>query len=329
MGRFERFLENLPQDFSGKTIAITGTTSGTGLVAAQTMAELGAEVILLNRPSSRAESALAKLKASVPAASFVSIACDLQDFDSVRTASSEVNRRFERLYALVMNAGVMALADKPTKDGFDVTMQTNHLGHFLLCSELFPLIKAGCREYGDARIVTVSSYVRHGGSPNKELEEKYFRPTNGGSLGGDSLTQKNERYVKSKLANAVFAYALHEKLRAASSGDDEGLAGIRSMTCQPGFARTNISSNMMNPFVKAMITPLAYWFTQSAEEGAMGALKCTLDPDAESGAFYGPKNDAMKGNPVSIPKQAHESDPASYEMLWKTSEEATGVKFIV
>ena len=90
---FPAFKKELPR-LEGKVLAITGTTSGTGFVAAWTVAELGGEVLLLNRKSKRVDDALGKLKAIVPHGNFVDVECDLQDFASVRKAAAEIKSKY-------------------------------------------------------------------------------------------------------------------------------------------------------------------------------------------------------------------------------------------
>ena len=133
---YDEFLESI-QSLNNLTIAITGTTSGTGYVAAQTVASKGARVILLNRKSKRATKSYNDLKKNNPEAELFLVECDLQRFDSVRKAAKEVVKLCPKgLDALCNNAGVMALKDIATSDGFDVQMQTNHLSHFLLTKKI-------------------------------------------------------------------------------------------------------------------------------------------------------------------------------------------------
>ena len=113
----EEVINNHTQDMSGKVVAITGTTSGTGYVCAREMAKLGATVLLLNRKSDRSASSLKELQEEVPGATFHVITCDLQDFESVRSAIEEIKSKFEVLDVLCNNAGVMAMPDQATKDG--------------------------------------------------------------------------------------------------------------------------------------------------------------------------------------------------------------------
>ena len=101
------FAASLPS-MHGKTVAITGTTSGTGFVAAQTVLHKGGRVILLNRPSDRAASAEQRLRRHAASAEdVVAVACDLQDFASVRKAAEQVDAAVGAagLDVLVNNAG--------------------------------------------------------------------------------------------------------------------------------------------------------------------------------------------------------------------------------
>ena len=136
------------QDLSAKVAAITGTTSGTGFVCARELAKLGAKVLLLNRSSERSKRSFAELKAAVPGATFVPISCDLQHFASVRKAAELITKEHGQLDILCNNAGVMALPDEATKDGYDVQMQTNCLSHFLLTKKLFPLLRKSSEARG-------------------------------------------------------------------------------------------------------------------------------------------------------------------------------------
>ena len=126
----DNVINNHSQDMTGKVVAITGTTSGTGYVCARELAKKGASVILLNRNSERAEKSLQQLREAVPEGIFDWIECDLQSFDSVRNATKMIQAAYEKVDVLVNNAGVMALKDYPTKNGYDVQMQTNVLSHF-------------------------------------------------------------------------------------------------------------------------------------------------------------------------------------------------------
>ena len=272
----DEVIQNHSQDMSGKVVAITGTTSGTGFVCARELARKGATVILLNRASERSEQAHKSLQDSVPNGTFDPVDCDLQSFASVQKAMDEIKSKYDVVDVLVNNAGVMALKDQATEDGYDVQMQTNVLSHFLIAKELFPLMKKSTQ----ARIVNHSSMARLGAPHKMEYFEK-----KGGNLGGDGTEQENlsfqgprwERYHQTKLANATFTYGLKEKL------EEHGITNVLSLLAHPGLALTQLQvttaadggmdggSNLMNQ-------------AQSAEDGATGIIRASMDQEAKSGA---------------------------------------------
>lgn len=308
-------IKNHGQDLTGKVVAITGTTSGTGYVCAREVAKKGAKVILLNRKSERAEKALEQLKQEVPEGQFEWIACDLQSFDSVREASKNIQAKYEVIDGLVNNAGVMALPDQATKDGYDVQIQTNVISHFLLTKELFPLLKKSKQ----ARIVNHSSMARLGGP----LGAQYFE-AKGGDLGGDGTEEENvsfkgprwERYHQTKLANASFTYGLQNKLKAA------GIENVMPLLAHPGLALTNLqvttaeqggmdgNSEFMNQ-------------AQSAEDGATGIIRAVMDPEAKPGNFYGPTA-GWKGYPDLLTPEEFLYSDSNVQVNWEGCEKAVG-----
>ena len=178
---------------TGKVFAITGCTTGTGLAAAKLFAKKGAAVFLLNRPSPRAEAALAAVQAVAAEECVVThVDCDLTDFKSVRQAAAQVavETKDSGLDVLCNNAGVMALKDVATGDGYDIQMQTNHLSHFLLSRELYPALVKAVQLRGEARIVNHSSFARNGPPGTKLTTENTYEylGKNGGSLGGDGAS---------------------------------------------------------------------------------------------------------------------------------------------
>ena len=305
-------------------MAITGTTSGTGLVAAGAVARLGARVLLLNRPSPRAEAGLARLQEAHPDATFVSVDCDLQSFTSVRAAAATVRSMCpDGLDVLCNNAGVMALPDRATADGFDVQMQTNHLSHFLLTHELMETLERAAELRGEARVVNHSSVARM--SPGKKLRAEYLE-RRGGDLGGDSASMftggaRWVRYNQSKLANCAFTAALHERLHARGSK-------VKALVAHPGLSATELQVKStrdggMGHFMTRMLMRLG----QSPEDGAMGILACMCVKDAQSGAFYGPGSGAfaMKGPARPFALESFYDNPETRALLWTKSSEAVGL----
>ncbi len=310
----EDVIKNHGKDMSHKVVAITGTTSGTGFICARELAKKGATVILLNRKSERSQSALQQLKESVPNANFDAINCDLQNLKSVREAVALIKSKYDVIDVLINNAGVMALKDQATMDGYDIQMQTNVISHFLITKELFPLLKKS----NEARIVNHSSMARLGGPLKMEYFEK-----NGGNLGGDEAEEDSglrgprwERYHQTKLANAVFNYGLKNKLKEA------GISNIIPLLAHPGLARTNlqvttaedggmdIESEFMNQ-------------AQSAEDGATGIIRAAMDPEAKAGNFYGPTA-GWSGYPNILEPEDFLFDQSNIDTFWDGCEKAVG-----
>ena len=311
----EPVLENHSQDMTGKIVTITGTTSGTGFVCARELARKGATVLLLNRPSERADRSLQHLQEAVPGAAFESIACDLQDFESVRNAAQNILDSYEKIDVLVNNAGVMALKDQATKDGYDLQMQTNVISHFLLTKELFPLLKASPQ----ARVVNHTSMARLGGP----LAAEYFGQ-NGGNLGGDGSEEENnqfrgprwERYHQTKLANCTFTYGLQQKLEAA------GISNVLPLLAHPGLAQTNLQ--VTTAATGGMDADSEFMNrAQSAEDGATGIIRASMDPEVNAGDFFGPSA-GWSGFPDRLTPEEYLSEEQNVQISWEGCENAVG-----
>ncbi len=328
MSNFPAFRATLPS-MAGKTVVITGTTSGTGNAAATTLAELGAKVLVLNRSSERSTASFTKLTASSPDADLHSVECDLQSFASVRSAAATVAELCpEGVHVLCNNAGVMALADTATGDGFDVQMQTNHLSHFLLTRELMPLLDRAAAATGESRIVNHSSVARM--APSKTLNGDYLSKK-GGDLGGDGSKLENMmfrgprwvRYNQSKLANAAFTAALHNRLQTSGSK-------VKALVAHPGLANTHLQkTSVTEGGMGSFFTNIFMKFSQPAEDGAMGILSCMCLPGARSGQFYGPGSGAaaFRGRAEPFELESYYDNPATRNLLWAKSEEAIGTAF--
>jgi len=322
---FPAFKESLPSQ-EGKTVVITGTTSGTGSIAARTSLELGAKVLLLNRASSRSADSFQKLSEAFPSAALHAVECDLQSFTSVRKAVEEVHSICpEGVHVLSCNAGVMALKDMATEDGFDVQMQTNHLSHFLLVKGLMPLLEKAAEASGEARVVHHSSVARM--FPSKKLQAKYLEK-NGGNLGGNGASMffggaRWKRYNQSKLANCALTAALHRKFEARGSK-------VKALVAHPGLAKTSLqTTSMEHGGMGRFFTPLFMKMAQSMEDGSMGLISCMFKAGAQSGEFYGPGKGsaAMKGKAIMFPIEKFYDNPKTIELIWDKSCEAIGENF--
>ncbi|MCB2222045.1 MAG: SDR family NAD(P)-dependent oxidoreductase [Bacteroidetes bacterium] len=311
----ETVINNHAQDLTNKFVVITGTTSGTGYVCAREVAKKGATVILLNRGSERSKKSHQQLIDSVPSGKFIAIECDLQDLNSVRNAMQIIKSKYQVIDVLVNNAGVMALKDQATIDGYDVQMQTNCISHFLITKELFPLLKKS----DEARIVNHTSMARLG-SP---LEMKYFEKK-GGNLGGNGTEEENqnfqgprwERYHQTKLANCAFTYGLKKKLK------EKGIKNIIPLLAHPGLSLTNLQvTTAADGGMESNSGFMAQ--AQTAEDGATGIIRATMDPNVKPGDFFGPV-EGWKGFPDLLTPEEHLYNDSNIQINWEGCENAVG-----
>ena len=319
---FEQLLNSLPT-LESNTIAITGTTSGMGFIAAEACARLGAKVILLNRPSPRSDNSFAKLKMNVSNAQFYKVDCDLQSFASVRVSIDEINELCpEGLNVLCNNAGIMAFRDEATIDGYDVQMQTNHLSHFLLTKLLMPKLEEAAEKYGEARVVNHSSVARH---QQKNLKSEYLE-RRGGKLGGDGASMffsgaRWVRYSQTKLANAAFTACLHEKFQKSNPK-------LKAMVAHPGLAESELQSNTVKDGgMGSFFTRYLMKLGQSEKDGSLGLLRCIADPKINSGVIVGPGLRGLKGKAKAFPLEKFYDNDNTKSLLWSKSCEAISEEF--
>ncbi len=303
----------------GKTVAITGCTSGMGLVLAQTCARLGARIVMLNRPSPRADQALQKMLEA--GADAVLVPCDLSGFAYVRAAGQVLRQRFADtgIDVLCNNAGIMAVPDAATEDGYDVQMQANHLSHFLLTHEIWPLLEKAGHLRGEARVVQHSSGAR--GKPGRPLHAKYLGP-NGGNLGGDGFPGMGRwvRYQQSKLANLMFAYALDAQASKRPGNK------VKSLCAHPGPVDSGLQAKTTmaggDRWLDRLILGRTLKVAQSVEDGTCGIAICCCREGVESGDFFGPQGPQRTGPAEKMPD---ERNPENERVLWEESLKATGI----
>ncbi len=211
-------VQNIP-DQQGRVVIVTGGNSGIGYEAALALAGKNAQVILTARSLDKGEAAARSIREKYPRAEVAVMELDLADLKSVRNFAQAFLAKYKRLDILINNAGVMALPQRKTVDGFEMQFGTNHLGHFALTGLLLPILKTT----PNARIVTVSSGAHVRGDIHfDDLQwEKKYAPWGA--------------YAQSKLANLLFAYELQRQLSATGSS-------LISVGCHPGYAATNSTS---------------------------------------------------------------------------------------
>ena len=277
----------------GRTVVVTGANSGLGLIAAREFGRAGARVVLAVRNTDRGAAAAA----TVPGRAEVR-ALDLSDLASVRDFAESWEGDLD---VLVNNAGVMAVPQQRTKDGFELQIGTNHLGHFALTNLLLPAITD--------RVVTVSSFGHRTG--RIRLDDLNFEHGRYGRWAA---------YGQSKLANLLFTLELQRRLTEADSP-------VRALAAHPGYAHTNLQSHTGSGLQHGLMAVTNRVLAQSAEMGALPTLFAATQ-DLPGGSYAGPDGpQEMRGHPAIASRSKAAFDEETARRLWELSEELTGVAF--
>jgi NAD(P)-dependent dehydrogenase (short-subunit alcohol dehydrogenase family) len=234
---------------------------------------------------------------------------DLTDLDSVRKAAARVDKQFD---VVVLNAGVMATPFTKTKDGFELQLGTNHLGHFAFAG----LIKNQIKD----RLVVVSSFAHKMGSFGDNNQN-----TIKDMLLGVGKYQKWQVYGASKLANLLFVSEL-ERLRIVNNWSFIPIA------VHPGYSDTNlqaVASQMRGAKTEEKITmAINKLLAQPASAGALPTLAACVYPGLLGASFIGPDGFMqMRGNPKLTRAKALAYDQVLAKNLWQVSEELTKVSW--
>ena len=297
-------------DLTGKVAIITGANSGLGLETAAGLAAHGATVVMACRDPKRAASALDQVRQRAPGAKIEAMALDLADLSSVRAFASAFKARYPRLDILCNNAGVMHLPYRKTRDGFEMQIGTNHLGHFALTGLLLERLTSTPH----SRVVHVAS-VAHRFTKGIDLEDLNWerKPYN-----------KADAYAKSKLANLMFHYELERRLKKSGSP-------VMTAAAHPGFSATNIGfgDKDKTPLLKRWAMQLANrLIAQPAAMGALPSLYAATVQHVQPGDYIGPDGWFMqfRGYPTCVDARPEARDPALGARLWTLSEQLTGTR---
>lgn len=289
-------------DLAGRTVLITGSTSGIGRATAVALARRGARIIVAARSLTKAREVAETLpRAAGDGGDHLVRELDLADLASVAAFAEATT---ETIDLLVNNAGVSSPTLQRTADGHELQFGTNHLGHFALTAALLPRITG--------RVVSVASQAERmsrldlAGLAPERLDWR-DRPYDG-----------SRAYADSKLANLLFTLELDRRLRAAGSP-------VRALAAHPGLVVTAIydRSDGRRPGVWDRLLPI---LGQSPEAGALPVLMAAT-ADLPGGTFTGPRHLLhMRGGAQVIGRSSRARDTALAQALWAASEELTGVR---
>ena len=286
-------MDNPNGGMGGKTVLITGGTSGIGKASAVALAAMGANVVIVGRNPERGEAALQDIKAQSHSKSVELMLADLSVQSEVRRLAEEFLGRHDRLDVLANNAGLVHSRRTETVDGMETTLAINHLAPFLLTDLLLDRLK----QSAPSRVITVSS----------EAERM-------GKIDFDDIqsTQKYRGfpvYGMTKLANIMFTYELAERLKGTF---------VTANCLHPGPVSTNFGKNNGGPM--ALFFRLGKPFMRSPEQGAdtLIWLASSADVDGVSGKYFSDRKE-IEAKDIAY-------DPSARRRLWEISEELTGLK---
>ncbi|XP_058802163.1 retinol dehydrogenase 12-like [Phymastichus coffea] len=283
------------EKLEGKIVIVTGANTGIGKEVAHDLARRDARVVMACRDMFKCENARTEIVFDTKNKYVYCRKCDLSSQQSIREFVELFKKEFSKLHILINNAGVMRTPKSYTKEGIELQLGVNHMGHFLLTNLLLDTLIASA----PSRIVNVSSLAHKRGVINTfdlNSEEKY---------------DEGKAYAQSKLANVMFTIELAKKLKGT---------GVTANAVHPGVVSTEIARHLKHfngilgtIFMKPIIWP----FVKTPKNGAQTVLYAALSPELKdvSGYYFSEcKYDDM--NPL-----AHK--PQLTEWLWRTSEKWT------
>lgn len=193
---------------------------------------------------------------------------------------------------LINNAGVMAMPRNLTKDGFEMQLGVNHMGHFLLTNLLLDLLKSSA----PSRIVVLSSLAHYWGKIDRE------------DLNSEKAYNKYKAYSQSKLANVLFVRELSKRLAGT---------GVTVNAVHPGVVKTELGRHLIHSYIRTVINPFVYFFFKTPRSGAQTSLAVALDEDLEkvTGKYF---TDCKIKSEGSV---AQDDDTAQW--LWQESDKWT------
>jgi NAD(P)-dependent dehydrogenase (short-subunit alcohol dehydrogenase family) len=313
-----------PGSLQGKTIVITGGTTGLGLESAKRLAMGGAEIVITSRSDVKGQAAVKDIlehvvqqhqqEEGVPHLIPI-VSYRLLDMDNLAQVKQECAawKDLPKIDVLMNNAGVMAMSNRElTVDGYERQIQSNHLGHFVLTQLLLPKLTPA------ARIINVSS-TAHKIASASGLDLDYFWK-------GEPGYGAWKSYGQSKLANLLFTQELQRRI------DSAGL-GYTTVSLHPGAVNTDLARNLMGEKNYEKMKSGKGTFVQNALGRAMSLFLKTPEQGASTQIWLA---SGMGGDNVAAKHfvdckekglAAFATDETAAKKLWAESEENSGVEF--
>ena len=244
----------------GKTVVITGATSGIGEVAALTLAKMGARIVAVARSRQRGEATLAQLRSSAPGIAHAIHFADLLRLKEMKRVAAQIADQESRIDVLINNAGAIFATRQLTEDGLERTFALNHMAYFVVTAGLRERLLAS----GPSRIINTASAAHLGA--NLDFDD----------LQSAKSYIAMKTYGRSKLCNILFTRELARRLRGS---------GVTTNCLHPGFVATRFgdqSGGLISRFVW-----LAKFFAMSPTKGARTIVYLASSPEvAEATGQY-------------------------------------------
>ena len=227
-----------------KTVVITGATSGLGRATALQLAQKGASVVIVARSNTKANEVVNEIEKE--GAKGQSIISDLSSMKDTKKAADSITKVLDRLDVLINNAGAHFPNYIETSEGFESTLALNYLSPFLLTHHLIEKMEQTASEYGEARIINISSVMHKGPINWDDLNYK------------DTTYSSTSAYYQSKHLLTSFTYYLSRQLKET---------GITVNCIHPGFVKTALAQSDY-PFPMNIIVPIVGFFIGESPEQA-------------------------------------------------------------
>ena len=277
-----------PRPLRGKTVVITGASSGIGAEAARRLAELGAVVAVIGRSPERTTAVAQRIGGRAHLV-------DYGRLEDVRRLAADLLAAYERIDVLANNAGAIFTTRTTSADGHEMTFQVNYLAPFLLTNLL--LDRLGAAPAGARVINTASNVYRHARLDLDDLDgtRHQFRST--------------QAYPASKLALVLFTWELARRA---------GGTGVTTSAFHPGVIATDLGRE--SGFFRLMNSWLGRVVLSTPRRGAepLVHLATIADPEAVNGTYF---NRLKPEEPVNGPAR----DPDVARRLWDRSAQLTGL----
>ncbi len=272
---------------TGRTVVVTGGSSGIGQATAERLAELGATVVITGRDPARTHDAAKQIQ-STTGTTVQALTADLSDQAQLRQLAADLLATLPRIDVLVNNAGGYWNTRHITADGLERTFAVNYLAPFLLTAQLLNRI----RQSSDGRVVNVSSNSQRLGRIDFD------------DLQGEHSYSGARAYNQSKLAIVLFTHELARRLRGST---------VTANSLHPGVVRTSFGAQDPGR-TQRLLVPFARPFMRSPHAGASTTVMLASSPDlkAVTGQFF------SGGRKKRSARRSYDDRDA--QLLWAASE---------